>query len=234
MDASVNGVGSGRAGAVELGAKRPERPALDARPIMSPVGQRAEPAVQVLTRTALSDVGKDMSVALAALDRAVAAGRNAGPILAEAEEIVRAGALAPEIEELMRRYDAALDEGGPLLKGNSIFATIDPRTPAVEIEGIDVSRAAPVGEGVDALKALQTLRGKLDGALSALSEQGGRLGAHGGLVELLSAQLRSAVSIDLDAEEARLTALQVGQSLAESAYPAANAAPHAILSLFRD
>jgi flagellin len=73
---------------------------------------------------------------------------------------------------------------------------------------------------------------RLDTALGRLSGASQKLAAHDGFLATLDGASAKLVNSDMDSETARLTALQVRQTLAGSNAAVANSAPGALLSLF--
>jgi flagellin len=69
--------------------------------------------------------------------------------------------------------------------------------------------------------------------LSQMSAQSQQIQGHLGVVSQLSSALHGGASPDLDADSARLQALQIQQALAGQSQGVANQAPQALLSLFR-
>lgn len=103
--------------------------------------------------------------------------------------------------------------------------------PLIGLAGADL-----LGSSAD----LANLLGRIDTASQAVDEQLGQLKgkgeqiqAHLGLLSQLQSALSSGGSVDLDADTARLQALQVQQALAAQGAGVANQAPQALLALFR-
>ncbi|HEV2531694.1 hypothetical protein [Phenylobacterium sp.] len=87
---------------------------------------------------------------------------------------------------------------------------------------------------------LATLLGQVDSASSAITAQLSQMSAqsqqiqtHLGVVSQLSSALGGGATPDLNADTARLQALQIQQTLAGQSQAIANQAPQALLSLFR-
>lgn len=88
----------------------------------------------------------------------------------------------------------------------------------------------------DPATALPDVEASLANVQAARDELRGeftRLEAHRSFVGALSKALAGEPAVDLDAEGARLTALQLRQALGEQTLSISNAAPQAVLSLFR-
>lgn len=83
------------------------------------------------------------------------------------------------------------------------------------------------------LQRLDAAGGALDGGLADLGAQADQIQTHLGVIGQLQGALASRTSPDLDAEGARLQALQVQQALAGQGGGLANQAPQALLALFR-
>ena len=191
---------------------------------------------------------------IAQLNEALTAGRDVYGLLGKISSLAHApdaeGAQAElddTLEKLRTRVDAAISQGARLLAGDDLAVQAEPGAPGVLVHGIDLRIKAspgygdPIAVALDAdlsdpaalaqaaqrsIDALQTGMDRLVDAARALDALQGFLSAAEGAV--------TGVRGDLDADAARLTALQVRQGLsAAGAASIANVEPQAVLSLFR-
>jgi flagellin len=156
---------------------------------------------------------------------------------------------------LLQKYDqvvsGAVDGGAGILAGQSLTLTVDPDAAPIDVQGYDMRlKAQPGAEDVlrlssdanigDAASAASAARdseaslARMDTALGRLSAAAQKLGSHASFLSALDSSVANAVSPDLDAEGARLTALQVRQSLAGANGAIANSSPSGLLGLFRE
>lgn len=184
---------------------------------------------------------------LAQVHQALAAGHEAQSMLVQVQGMARAGGSQEELASLMRAYadrlDAILGQGGGIAAGEDIAVHAEPGAPPVIVHGADLRVKQTPGEGdiiavssdarIDnpalaaaAQRSLENLQGameKLFAAARALEAHQGFLGA---------AEVANVANADLDADSARLLALQVSQGLA-GAGAIANTEPQAVLALFK-
>jgi len=174
---------------------------------------------------------------LAALDLALAVGREALQRLIELADAARTGEGAQDALDAYRKtLDAAPSS---LLAGEDLVIEAEPNGAPITVAGADVSSgavrlpveassvsgAALARTAQDAINLVQAHLSRLDAAARGLEAHVSFLGA---------AENAAGVRADVDTDGARLLALQVRQGLeAAGSTPIANAQPQAVLSLFR-
>ncbi len=171
---------------------------------------------------------------LASLDLALAAGREALLRLNEIGEAARGGEDPQDAIDAYARGLERADSG--LLFGESLEIEAEPGAAPLTVSGADVRLGALVAVPADAADSspadlaraaqagaavLQQHLTRLEAAARSLEAHAGFLGAAGG------------ERADVDADGARLLALQVRQGLSGSGGAIANAQPQAVLSLFK-
>lgn len=184
---------------------------------------------------------------LGQVHQALAAGHEAQSMLAQAQALARNGGAQADLDALLQNYqqrlDAILGQNGGVAVGEAIAINAEPGAAPLAVQGADMRLKQNPQEG-DVLQiaadariddaslnqALQRSFEKLQSAMDALFASARALEAHQGF--LGAAELANAANIDLDAEGARLLALNVSQSLAGGG-SIANAEPQAVLSLFK-
>jgi hypothetical protein len=182
------------------------------------------------------------------IQEALALGHEAQSMLVQIQAAARNGSqddLNAALNSFAERLQAAIDRGARLVSGDDINVQAEPGGAAVVIEGADL-RLKAEAEFDDILsisadasvedpglpQAVQKSLEKLQEAMTRLLESVRALEAHQGF--LGAAESAAGVRSDLDADTARLLALQVRQGLeAAGASPIANVEPQAVLSLFR-
>jgi hypothetical protein len=179
---------------------------------------------------------------LASLSVSAAAGREASALLdqiAAAAEAGRGDEVASLVERLRIGVQSAISGGANLLSGQAL--RIDGEGGGATVEGLDL-RFVPPPEG-----ALETAEGAravgaaasqvARDARSFVSQWEGayrRLSAHEGVLAAAAKFGEGLIAQDLDADGARLMALQVRQGLAEAnGLAIANSDPSSILALFK-
>jgi flagellin len=194
-----------------------------------------------------------------ALDIGLAAGREAAGVLSQMRDLARAavnggaGVGDAQFKSLLQRYaqiiDGAVAGGADILSGKTLTLQVDPDTPPVTVQGYDMrlkaepgtedvlrlstsSSLADDGSAISAARDADASLARLDTALGRLSGASQKLAAHDGFLATLDGASAKLVNSDMDSETARLTALQVRQTLAGSNAAVANSAPGALLSLF--
>lgn len=189
--------------------------------------------------------------ALSLAHEALAVGHDAQAMLLQVRDLARSGAGADSqaaldglLSGFADRVAAAIARGVRLLEGGSVAVAAEPGAEPVELEGVDLRlKPAPsakdliqVGAGARAddpslAQNAQLSLDRLQGAMERLMEAARALEAHHGF---LGAVEGAGVRHNLDADAARLLALQARQGLsAVGDKPIANADPQAVLSLFR-
>ena len=186
--------------------------------------------------------------------RALALGHDAQGLLVRVQELARDGGpeaqgeLQAVLGAFARRVEDAVAQGARLAAGEDVSVQAEPGGASVTIAGADLRLkdapgwgdviAVPRGASVDnpaALgRAVQKSLDALQNAIERLFEAARALEAHQGFLGAAETVLASGVRHDLDADAARLLALQVRQGLdAGGAIAIANVEPQAVLSLFR-
>ncbi|MEQ1709174.1 MAG: hypothetical protein ABL864_12675 [Terricaulis sp.] len=243
----VPGNVSGAAGSLGADARLP-RPASSGvvRHEDAALGDRVE-----LSAASLAAVRDSVRAAVAQVQQALAIGHDAQTMLVEVQSIARNGGGQDELDAVLqaftRRVEGALDQGARLIAGEDVSVQAEPGGAPLTISGVDLRLKDGPGHGdifsvsatADAadrslpqaaqrsLDALQTAMGKLLDSARALE-------AHQGFLGAVEGALAGVVRNDLDADGARLLALQVRQGLeGAGARPIANAEPQAVLALFR-
>lgn len=193
---------------------------------------------------------------LSQLDKAIAAGESVQRTLLDLQDAARAYGEDPsigreKIDSLMKDLAEAAGKaeaaGVRLVRGGAISIAAEPGGAPINLQGLDLQvRAAPgeadtiqvaaeldLSDGGAALlqsaktsfDRVRTQLGRLEEARSALTTHRGFLGA---------AENALGVANDLDADGARLLALQVKQGLEQAgAQSIVNVEPQAVLALFR-
>lgn len=198
----------------------------------------------------LAAVRQSVRDGVAQAHHALALGHDAQAMLVNVQALARSGAGQAELDAVLQAFrqklDAAIAGGASLLAGEGMIVQAEPAAAALTIAGADlrlkddpgpediiaVAKNADIADPElpqavqKSLEALQTAMGRLLETVQALE-------AHQGF---LNAADRAAAGVrnDLDAESARLLALQVRQGLeAVGSAPIANVEPQAVLALFR-
>lgn len=245
----VSNITPGASGAQVLGgdprASRPTREAPQQRE------QAGRADVVEMSGGAFAVARESVRAAVAQLQSTLALGQEAQSLFVNLQAIARSG--APDAQQQLdaalggyrARTDSALSRGAQLAAGESISVLAEPGGEPIVIAGADL-RLKPQPGAADlivvpaearaddadlaaraqrSLEAVQEAMAKLTDAARALEAHQGFLGA---------AEAAAHVRGDLDADSARLLALQVRQGLeAAGAGPIANVEPQAVLSLFR-
>jgi len=193
---------------------------------------------------------------LSQISSALRLGEEAQQFLLKIQEIARGQSEAPDAAEtelrdaldgFARRVETAISQGVSVVSGQPINVQAEPGATTLTIEGFDLrlnenageifkfSRSAAFGADPAALAvAAQRSTEALQGAVTRLGEAGRALEAHAGFVSA-AADVATGVRGDLDADGARLLALQVRQGLESLGGGAAiaNVEPQAVLALFK-
>jgi hypothetical protein len=178
--------------------------------------------------------------------QALAIGADAQSMLVQVIQIARDGGSQEQLDAVLssfaERVEAALGDGAKLVAGGSLSVQAEPGADAVEVVGADLRLQDEPGELLQLTKAssvsdadlIKTAQASLDAlqkAMESLLDAARSLEAHQGFLGAVSA---ANVANDLDADGARLLALQVRQGLdAIGGASIANAEPQAVLTLFR-
>jgi hypothetical protein len=219
----------------------------------APGAQRREDVAQhadrvELTGAALAAARESVRAGIAQVQEGLALGHEAQAMLVKVQAAARAGAQSDvdaALAAFSLRVDAAIARGTRLVAGEQVTVQPEPGGAPVAIDGIDLrikdeptladvisvsarARADSPALAQDAQRSLE----KLQDAMGRLLEAVRALEAHQGFLD--AAEGATAVRADLDADTARLMALQVRQGLqAAGADAIANVEPQAVLALFK-
>jgi flagellin len=181
-----------------------------------------------------------------------AAQRAADPNAPDAARVAHDVTFRAALQQLGLAVDTAISAGAPLLSGDSLSVDADPDSDAGhQIGGLDIrlknavtgdealllTRGASAADRTGAEEAARAADRSLvrfDAGLRRLEGESARLDQHERLLGALDTALAQNVAPDLDAEAARLMALQVRQDLAGANLSVTNARPNALLALFRE
>lgn len=186
---------------------------------------------------------------VAQLHETLALGQDAQALLLKVQTLARGGEadaqsqLDAALGDYARRVDAAVARGARLAAGEELAVQAEPGAEPLVIAGADIRLKAEPGVGdimsvpaaarADDAALAHTAQRSLEAlqqAMSRLGESARALEAHQGFL----GAAESAAHVDLDADGARLLALQVRQGLeAVGARPIANVEPQAVLALFK-
>lgn len=236
----VSSIHPGAAGLSSLGDTRYAKPQAQPR--------REDAAVQNdrvdLSTSAIAAARDSVRDGLAQVHQALALGQDAQAVLVKAQELARGGPsaqaeLSALLSDFSQRVEAAIASGARVVAGQDVSVQAEPGATPVTVSGVDlqlgggvISLAADAKADAALPEAAQRSLEALQDAMSGLLDSARALEAHQGFLGAVqgSGQIRH----DLDADGARLLALQVRQGL-ESAGAAtiANVEPQAVLSLFR-
>lgn len=242
----VSSITPGAAGANALGAD--QRLARGAPSPSQRAGghERAGDRIDAASLTAARD---SVRVGLSHAHQALAIGHEAQSMLLLVRELAAKGAAEGQakLDVLLSgfkiRVELAIAGGVRILEGAALPVQAEPGAAPVEVAGVDlrlksapaagdvlqVGAQAKAGEPGLSQRAQVSLE-RLQVAMEGLFKAARALEAHQGF---LGAAEGAGVRHDLDADSARLLALQARQGLAAAGKPIANAEPQAVLSLFR-
>lgn len=198
----------------------------------------------------LAAVRQSVRDGVAQAHHALALGHDAQAMLVNVQTLARSGASQADLDAVLEAFtqklDAAIAGGARLLAGEGVAVQAEPEAAPLTIAGADLRLKDEPGAGdiiavakhadiadPELPQAVQKSLEALQAAMGRLLETVQALEAHQGF---LSAADRAAAGVrtDLDAESARLLALQVRQGLeAVGSAPIANVEPQAVLALFR-
>lgn len=238
----VSSILPGTTGAGALGVDtrtlRPMTPAQQRRDEPNVQGDRVE-----LSAASLAAARESVRAGVVEVHEALALGHEAQAMLVKVQALAKSGDqgdLDATLAQYAAKLDAAEARGARVAAGQEVAVQAEPGGAPVTIPGVDLrlggaviavaagAQAADAGLAALAQRSLDALQGEM----SKLLESARALEAHQGF--LGAAELALGVRGDLDADSARLLALQVRQGLqAAGATSIANAEPQAVLSLFR-
>jgi hypothetical protein len=178
--------------------------------------------------------------------QALALGADAQSMLVQVMQIARDGGDQKQLDDVLsafaERVEAAIGNGAKLVSGGSLSVQAEPNADLVSVAGADLRLSDEAGSvlqlttaskvsDADLLKAAQTSLESLQKAMESLLDAARSLEAHQGFLGAIST---SEVANDLDADSARLLALQIRQGLdAMGGASIANTEPQAVLQLFK-
>ena len=248
----VSNIVPGATGANALGADHrfPRSSNTAQRPQNTPAA--AGDQVEV-SSASLAAVRESVRNAIAQLREALAVGQEAQAMLVRAQALARAGGenAQNELDALLSGYSGRVDDaaaqGAALVTGADVSVLAEPGAAPFTAPGVDLRLKAEPGEGdillissnaqIDDPNLPQQVLGSLENlqaAMARLMEVSNSLEAHQGFIGAAEGAVAAGVRHDLDAEGARLLALQVRQGLEAAGSPSiANAEPQAVLALFR-
>ncbi len=225
-----------------------------ARPQSQPMAQRRD-EVQgdrvELSASGLSAARESVRAGLTQLHQALVTGQDAQSMLLQVQGLARSDGDGAQISALLsgygKRVEGAIAGGAAILTGADIVVQADPGSTAVTIRGVDLRlKSEPGPDDVLQLganttsndpalvqKSQQSLEA-LQAEMERLLEQTRSLESHQNVLGAAEGA-SSGIRHDLDADGARLMALQVRQGLAKAPADAiANVEPQAVLALFRE
>jgi len=236
----VTGIIPGAAGANALGADMRfarGQPALPQRRDDAGQGDRVE-----LSAATIAQARESVRAGMAQVHEALAIGTDAQAMLVNVQAAAREGdqeGLDTALQTYTQRLEAAIERGARLVAGEDVVVQAEPGGAPVTISGADLRLSADILSMPAGVKAndpalpqsAQKSMESLQEAMTRLVDSARSLEAHQGF---LGAAEAAASVRDLDADGARLLALQVRQGLEVSGQGAiANVEPQAVLSLFR-
>jgi hypothetical protein len=250
----MNGLnGGGAAGLASLGADNRNRPTLS---LLNAQSDSSADQVNLGDAALWSAAAASVREGLSQLDKTLDAGQGMETLLRNLQDAAKAYGDDPsagrgDIDKALVALQSAASEaeanGARLVRGQTLSVNAEPGAAPISIPGLDLRvRNAPgqddliqvSGSGdVDAARLEAQAKASLDNLraqLSRLADARGALDQHSGLLGAAEGSLTPGVRSDLDAESARLLALQVRQGLDQAGIASiVNVEPQAVLSLFR-
>lgn len=250
----INGLnGGGAAGLSSLGVDPRNRPTLSLLNMQSDAA--TSDSVNLSDSALWSAAAASVREGLSQLNKVIEAGENAERLLRDLQDATKAYNEDPssgrgEIDELLASLQGAADDaeanGVRIVRGQSLSVTAEPGAAPITIPGIDLQvRNAPNRDdliqvsssgsidGVELERQVKASLENLRAQLGRLSEARAGLDQHFGLLGAAEGAVSAGVQTDLDADSARLLALQVRQGLDSAGASIVNVEPQAVLSLFR-
>lgn len=204
-----------------------------------------------LSGGALAAVRESVRVGMAQAHAALALGHDAQSMLVNLQALLRGGGSQADANDLLsafaKRIEDAIAQGNVLSAGGDVQVQAEPGAAPLTISGVDlrlkdnpgvedvitVARDARLNDPALPKNLQQSLEA-LQGAMARLLDTVRGLEAHQGFVGAVENSV-AGVRRDLDADGARLLALQVRQGLeGVGSSPIANVEPQAVLALFRN
>jgi hypothetical protein len=251
----INGLsGGGAAGLSSLGADPRSRATLS---LLNTQADAASSDTVNLSDGALwGAAAASVREGLNQLNKSIDAGENMEGLLRDLQSAAKTYGDDPSsgreaIDQILAKLQSAAGDaeaqGARMVRGQSISVTAEPGAAPITIPGLDLQvRNAPssgdliqvpASGDIDAAALQSQAKASLDNLRAQLSRLGdarNALDQHSSLLSAASGSATSGVQTDLDAEGARLLALQVRQGLSQSnATSIVNVEPGAVLSLFR-
>lgn len=204
-------------------------------------------SVEVSDAASWSATRESVRTGLSFVDETLALARDAQTMLLQVQALTQNGGSQADLDALLKAYADHADGGasatGGLSAGGDIAVTAEPGAPAVRVAGADLClKQTPVTgdlisigrnaslDDPDLAALAQRSLDALQGAMERLGDAARSLQAHQGFLGAAEGAL--AANPDLDADGARLLALQVRQGLANVG-AIANVEPQAVLALFK-
>lgn len=209
-------------------------------------GARGGDRVELGDAASWSAARESVRSGLGQVHQVLALGAEAQAMLVQVMQIARDGGSQDQLDALFsafsERVESVIGNGAKLASGDAISIQAEPGAEPVTVTGADLrlgdepgdvlqlTKASSVSDP-DLVKAAQASLEALQKAMESLLDAARSLEAHQGFLGAVSS---TNVAKDLDADSARLLALQVRQGLdAIGGASIANAEPQAVLSLFR-
>jgi hypothetical protein len=231
---------SGAGLAVDPRLTRPTTPGAQ-QANMQPANARGD-TVEVSDAASWSAARESVDAGLAYVRETLAVARDAQTMLVQVQALLQNGGSQADLDALLQSYadrsDAAESDTAGLSAGNEISVFAEPGAPPVRVQGADlrlpgdlisIARDASI-EDADLDAAVQRSLDAVQAEVERLNDASRSLEAHQGFLGAAEGAL--AANPALDADGARLLALQVRQGLA-NAGAIANVEPQAVLSLFK-
>jgi len=195
-------------------------------------------------------VGQSVNAGLDQLRQTLALGDDARDFLSQVQTLASSDDpdAQSQLDQVISDYSAkaasAVQGGATLAAGQDVSVQAEPGAPAVVIAGLDltlksnpsssdvITVASGAQVGADTADAARASQLSLNSGLERLSDTLNALQAHQGFVGAAE-NVASNVRTDLDADSARLLALQVQQGLASVGGGVVNVEPQAVLALFK-
>lgn len=200
--------------------------------------------VEISGPAALAAARESVANGLASVQQALQIARDGQTMLLKVQGLIGdANASQADLSQTLGEFASSFEaaaQSNALVKGHDISVNADPGSPPLAIRGADLSLGGDIlGVASDASISDSALSGlaqdgldRLQGVMEQLGEASSALAAHQGF--LGAAQNAVSGVTDLNADSARLLALQVRQGLeAASGRAIANVEPQAVLALFR-
>lgn len=245
----VSTISPGATGANALGADQRYARGNAPTPQVRNENTRAGDRVELGDAASLRAARDSVRGGLDQVHQALAIGADAQAMLVQVLQIAREGGGQDQLDAVLAAYservEGAIGNGAKLAAGGALSVQAEPGADPVEVSGADLRLkqdpkasdilqvdAASQVTNPDLAKLAQSSLDTLQKAMESLLDAARSLEAHQGF--LGAAESVSASNADLDADGARLLALQVRQGLeALGSKGIANGEPQAVLSLFR-